>query len=243
MLFGATGDLALRMLYPSLYLPRRLGSAARGDARDRRRQIRPGAGRLPPDGAPRAGGAGGRRRLRDGLGEVLRPAGLRLLRRFAARELPGPGGRAGRSEPYHLLPVHTSPGLFGPICTGIKAAGLAHAGSRMVVEKPIGRDLKVLPGHQRRAGRRLQRGPHLPGGPLPRQGGGAEPAGAALRQHPVRAALEQERHRPCADHRGRDRGGGGPLGLLRQLRRSARHGAEPPAAAPELGGHGAAGEP
>ena len=81
----------------------------------------------------------------------------------------------------------------------------------------------------------------LPHRPLPGQGDGAEPAGAALRQRAVRAAVERRAHRPRADHRGRDRRRGAPRRLLRPRRRDARHGAEPHAAAAVPGGDGAAG--
>ena len=46
--------------------------------------------------------------------------------------------------------------------------------------------------------------PDLPHRPLSRQGDGAEPDGAALRQRAVRAAVELRPYRPRADHRGRD---------------------------------------
>jgi glucose-6-phosphate 1-dehydrogenase len=37
--------------------------------------------------------------------------------------------------------LSTSPSIYGSICANLKASGLAHADSRIVVEKPIGRDL------------------------------------------------------------------------------------------------------
>ena len=55
----------------------------------------------------------------------------------------------------------------------------------------------------------LHRGRGLPHRPLPRQGDGAEHAGAAVRERHLRADLEPAVHRPRADHRrrvDRDRG-------------------------------------
>ena len=54
--------------------------------------------------------------------------------------------------------------------------------------------------------RRVRREPDLPDRPLPRQGDGPEPDGAPVRQQHLRAALEQQVHRPRPDHRGRGRG-------------------------------------
>ena len=93
---------------------------------------------------------------------------------------------------------------------------------------------------QRSDRRRFRRAPDLPHRPLSRQGDGAEPDGAALRQRALRAVVELGAYRPCADHRGRDRRAGGSRHLLRHGRRAARHGAEPHAAAGLPGRHGGA---
>ena len=99
-----------------------------------------------------------------------------------------------------------------------------------------------LGARDQRPGRRgVQRGADLPHRPLPRQGDGAEPAGAALRQHDLRAAVECRRDRPRADHGGRDGRRRAARRLLRPLRRAARHGAEPHAAAAVPDRDGAAG--
>ena len=80
----------------------------------------------------------------------------------------------------------------------------------------------------------------LPDGPFPRQGNGAEHHGAALRQRPVRAAVESPAHRPRPDHRGGDRRRRAPRQVLREDRRAARHGAQPRLPAAVADGHGAA---
>ena len=58
---------------------------------------------------------------------------------------------------------------------------------------------------QRDPARRVRRLPDLPDRPLPRQGGGAEHPRAALRQRPLRAALEPQQHRVRPDRRARRR--------------------------------------
>ena len=73
----------------------------------------------------------------------------------------------------------------------------------------------------------FRRGSGLPHRPLSRQGDGAEPDGAALRQRALRADLELQPYRPRPDHRRRGSRPRGPCRLLRQGRRAARHGAEP----------------
>ena len=72
----------------------------------------------------------------------------------------------------------------------------------------------------------VRRAPDLPHRSLSRQGDGAEPDGAALRQHALRAAVELGAYRPCADHRRRDGRAGGSRQLLRQAG-ALRAGAEP----------------
>ncbi len=141
MLFGATGDLALRMLYPSLYfldasdlLPERMrviGAARSALEQDAFRQMVRQALEARVDGGfTETAWARFSARLAYVSFDASEPESFQAL----ARALDG----AQRTIFY----LSTSPGLFGPICTGLRAAGLAHAGSRMVVEKPIGRDLK-----------------------------------------------------------------------------------------------------
>ncbi len=141
MLFGATGDLALRMLYPSLYFL--------------------DAAELLPPGMRVIGAARSElahddflQRVREALevradGEVSEAAWARFSARlvYVSFDASKPESflalaNALENASRTIFYLSTSPGLFGPICTGLKAAGLAHAGSRMVVEKPIGRDLK-----------------------------------------------------------------------------------------------------
>ena len=141
VIFGATGDLALRMLYPSLYfldldelLPPRLKIIGcsrselgrRGFAAKIREAVR----------------------IRTPDGEIDEAA----WKRFAAR-LGYVAGDASAPEIYAQLKdrlngrtecvfyLSTSPSLYDPIVINLAAAGLAGGRSRVVVEKPIGHDL------------------------------------------------------------------------------------------------------
>ncbi|APV50958.1 glucose-6-phosphate dehydrogenase [Betaproteobacteria bacterium GR16-43] len=141
VLFGATGDLARRMLWPSLYalhkenlLPgaMQLVGAARhavtqGEFIERVREaVRTSANAALYDDATFAAFASRIRYAAVGIGETR---GLESLR----AALPsGPGGVI-----YYFS---TGPDLFGPIALGLRAANLVDEHSRAVVEKPIGHD-------------------------------------------------------------------------------------------------------
>ena len=85
----------------------------------------------------------------------------------------------------------TAPDLFGPICRNIGAAGLNSKAARVVLEKPIGHDLASARAINDAVGAVFAEEADLPDRPLSRQGDGAEPDGAALRQRAVRAAVER----------------------------------------------------
>lgn len=139
VIFGATGDLARRMLFPSLYFLDADGLLA-PDLRI------VGAARTPmeDDGFRAEVSQAVRARAGDGLDD-------KVWARFASR-LRYCGGDAGASATYARLAalldgvgekvfyLSTSPNLYGQIVHGVAGAGLADAASRIVVEKPIGRD-------------------------------------------------------------------------------------------------------
>ena len=140
VIFGAMGDLALRMLLPSLYfleahglLP--AGMAVIGAART---EIDDHAFVERAEAAVRARAGGGWSpevwaRLRTRLAYVpvdsSRPESFDAL---AAR-------LSGMGEIIHYL--STSPSLYADICAGLRRARLDGPDSRVVVEKPIGHDL------------------------------------------------------------------------------------------------------
>jgi glucose-6-phosphate 1-dehydrogenase len=141
VLFGATGDLARRMLWPSLYalhherlLPdaMQLVGTARSAVADAafiervREAVRTSANAALYDDATFAAFAKRIRYVAVGVGEER---GLDALGPAIAA---GPGGVI-----YYLS---TGPDLFGPIALGLHASGLVDEHSRIVVEKPIGRD-------------------------------------------------------------------------------------------------------
>ena len=141
VIFGATGDLAMRMLAPSLYFLEADGLLPAGVAVI-------GAARTDLDAdafidrveAAVRERAGGRwsgacwERLRARLGyahvDVEVPDSFAALSRQLAHS---------RETIFYLS---TSPSLYADICAGLARSGLAGPESRVVVEKPIGHDLE-----------------------------------------------------------------------------------------------------
>ena len=141
LLFGATGDLARRMLLPSLY-----GLDADGLLPDCLRII--ATARSPHDDA--AYRAIATAALEAFVEADRRPAAQ--VKRFIDRisyvglDASNPAGFAALAkvvgDPAHLaIFLSTAPSLFGPTIAGLAAAGLAGAGVRLALEKPIGSDL------------------------------------------------------------------------------------------------------
>ncbi len=141
LIFGATGDLARRMLFPSLYYLERDGLLPRD-------VVIVGCSRHDFDKEGFAGYVehAVRERVESGFHEdVWKQFRTRLehatvdardSRSFAALRghLEGVGER--------ICYLSTSPALYGPICRNMKEAGLVNDKTRVVVEKPIGHDLE-----------------------------------------------------------------------------------------------------
>ena len=143
VLFGATGDLSQRMVWPSLYhLVREklvsptlsfVGSARHPMPDEEFRQFVEGALRkfVPPQYLDQ-------KALENLLGRVS----------YAPFEA-GAGGVKGTEALQKTLAgndrvlyfMATSPKLYGPTCLSLQAAGLACHHCRVVLEKPIGQDL------------------------------------------------------------------------------------------------------
>ncbi len=141
VVFGATGDLAIRKLIPSLYhrdadgqvpaAARVIGASRRALSDDDFRQM-------------------AREALEAHVSEKQRDAAT--MERFLARisyveiEVQGDGGWdrlrevLGDSKNLRVFYLATTPELFGPICDNLGRHGLADGG-RIVVEKPIGKNL------------------------------------------------------------------------------------------------------
>jgi len=133
VIFGATGDLAQKMLFPSLYFL---------DA----------DGLLPPGLAI----VGTARSEVDFAAKVRESVKARAAERFSdetwarfAKRLGYVAGDAAADDLYRKLPkfddvvfyLATSPDYFAAVARHLKSAGLAHARSRIAVEKPLGHDL------------------------------------------------------------------------------------------------------
>src|SRR3954451_519924 len=143
LMFGATGDLARRMLLPSLY-----GLDSDGLLPDDLRIIGTARTELDDDGY--------RQRARDALHEHL-PEGFfadgvgdRFLKRlhYVPLDINDPAGferLAGTiGDPCDGVAIFlsTAPSLFKPTIDGLEAAGLACPTVRLALEKPLGTDLQ-----------------------------------------------------------------------------------------------------
>ena len=138
VIFGATGDLARRMLLPSLYFLERdgllderlriVGAARSGLDRDRFRAL-------------------ARETVAERAGKLDEGAWLALANRLdycrldasKQQDYPALGEFVGKSPVFYLS---LSPQHYSAACANLRAAGLATAHSRIVVEKPIGHDLE-----------------------------------------------------------------------------------------------------
>ena len=143
LLFGATGDLARRMLLPSLYalhqdglLPRdlKIVGTARSALTDQ-------AYRDLAEGALTE-------QLRSSDRDAL--AIPQFLERLSYQALDITGStegfgklasKVGNSAGELAIFLSTAPSLFEPTIAGLKAAGLAHGAVRIGLEKPLGTDL------------------------------------------------------------------------------------------------------
>lgn len=140
VIFGATGDLALKMIYPSLYsldveghLPPDMVivGLARSKLSDGEfaAHVRESLSERVKSEFEEAGWARFAKRLRYLDGDVTQPAPYGKLR--------------DTLQDYKILLYYlsTSPDFFGPISCHLKDASLIQAESRVAIEKPIGHDL------------------------------------------------------------------------------------------------------
>ncbi|WP_205472686.1 glucose-6-phosphate dehydrogenase [Nocardioides sp. SYSU D00038] len=143
VVFGGTGDLALRKLLPALY------------HRDLEGQL-PDDTRVVGISRSEMGDDAYRAVVRDGLaehvGDLDQPTVERLLARVHHLKLD-----ARSDDGWHLLHgllkdrpevssrvfyLAVAPALFGPICERLEQAGVVDESARVVLEKPIGTDLE-----------------------------------------------------------------------------------------------------
>ena len=156
-------------------------------------------------------------------------------------ELEGSHGIGGNAAFYLSIP----PAMFPTVLKQMERTGMAaeHAGAVAARRRreAVRRGPAVEPRAQRAGRLGVQRRRRVPHRPLPGQGDRPEPAGAALRQQPVRADLERPQRRLRADHHGRGRRHRRPGAVLREDRRRPRRAAEPPPAAARADRDGGAG--
>ncbi len=143
VLVGGTGDLAIRMLWPSLAMLDQDGFLS-----DDLRIISVAREKLEPETFVKRVTAAVEKRI----GEALEPETLpRFTQRLSHMALDagdpnwGPSlkaelGDLDRLDVVFFLSV--TPTLFKPICEHLRNAGLNGAPNRVIIEKPIGRDLK-----------------------------------------------------------------------------------------------------
>ena len=214
--------------------PRRRAHAAELEGL-RRRDEEGGQGvRARPVPPGRLGHARGGDALRRAPSSTTRRARIASVRRSRS-STPSAAPRANRL--YYLA---VPPQAFAVTVTEIGERRAKEGWVRLIVEKPFGHDLASARELERAPAPLVHGGRDLPHRPLPRQGDGAEHAGAAVRERHLRADLEPAVHRPRPDHGRRVDGDRGPGGLLRVGRRDPRHLPEPPPAAARADRDGAA---
>jgi glucose-6-phosphate 1-dehydrogenase len=142
LLFGATGDLAKRMLLPSLY-----GLCADGLLPSGLTIVATARSALD-DAAFRAAAGAALSRFVDG--DRLKPE---KIERFLARlryvpvdasdpaQFRGLADAAGKTEGGLAIFLSTAPSLFGATIAGLEASGLGGPQTRLALEKPLGHDL------------------------------------------------------------------------------------------------------
>jgi glucose-6-phosphate 1-dehydrogenase len=143
VIFGATGDLTMRKLLPSLY------SRFRDRQFDGGCRIVAAARSDLDDGAFRARAEEMLRRhvpVEDLDPDTVR--GFLSLVGYARVDGAGEAGWDGlvgtleeRPDRVRSFYLATSPELYGPVCRNLGGRGAIHAASRVVLEKPIGHDL------------------------------------------------------------------------------------------------------
>ena len=142
VLFGGTGDLAMRKILPALFAAHRDGMlapdgrivAVAQNALDSRSYLQ----WVDEHVRPRIPGCGTDDPVWRGFRERISYVALDASRPEAFRALTEALGTTSGKRIFYLA---TGPALFVPICRALAAAGL-NEGARIVLEKPLGHDLK-----------------------------------------------------------------------------------------------------
>ena len=197
VLFGATGDLAAKKIFPaiaSLERRGRLGMPVVGvassewtddDLRARAEESVAAAGGL------------------DDVVAAAAPAHeLRERRLPRPQDLRGPRASASGACSHPLFYLAIPPSLFDDVVQGLESVG-PHRGRQGRGREALRPRPRALGRAQRGAAPRLPRVVGVPHRPLPRQGRHREPARVPLRQLAARAGLEPQLHPQHPDHDGR----------------------------------------
>jgi glucose-6-phosphate 1-dehydrogenase len=140
VIFGATGDLAQRMLFPSLYFLEEDGLLPEGVA-----VVGCARTKLTADAfaalVEKTVRARAERDLDEKTWKKFRARLSYVSVDATNRDSFGALGSALQGTPEFVFYLSTSPDHYGNICSNLQAAGLVHENSRVVVEKPIGHDL------------------------------------------------------------------------------------------------------
>ncbi len=142
VIFGGTGDLAMRKLLPALY------------HRDRDEQVTPESriiaasrGALAREEYLQTVAAALQENLREGEWDDAHWQAFSQRIHYVQADAFEPenwGGLVnlleGHEDHVRVAYLATAPSLFGAIATGLKSNGLITANSRIVLEKPVGRD-------------------------------------------------------------------------------------------------------
>ena len=204
IIFGGTGDLAMRKLLPALYHrdcdgqitdDSRIIAASRG-AMSRNKYLAEVEAslrkKLTDDSFNEAHWKKFKARIFYAQADAFEPKGWGALSKLLK----------GKDDRVRVAYLATAPKLFGPIAEGMKANGLVT-------------DSCLLRGK-----------PDLSNRSLSRQGNRSEPARVAFRKLIIRTVVATQRDRPCANYRCRRPGRRWARRLLRRSRRDSGHGAE-----------------
>ena len=151
VVFGGTGDLARRKLLPALYRRMLAGQALPGS-----RIIAAGRRMLDADGYRRMAEAALREHAGPGALDPDRAAAFLDMLDYVRVDAEGEGGwasladRLEGSERMRAFYLSVAPQLFGPISERLARSGCRTPDTRLVVEKPLGRDLKSAQALNRR---------------------------------------------------------------------------------------------
>ncbi|MDE0004295.1 MAG: glucose-6-phosphate dehydrogenase, partial [Rhodospirillaceae bacterium] len=143
VVFGGTGDLARRKLLPALYRRMLAGQTLQGS-----KIIAVGRRVLDADGYRRMAEAALKEHAGPGALDPDRAAAFLDMLDYVPVDAEGEGGwaslseRLEGSERMRVFYLSVVPHLFGPISERVARSGCRTPDTRLVIEKPLGRDFQ-----------------------------------------------------------------------------------------------------